>query len=127
MISSMFFVPIWVTSFHYTSKRTTLLYIFQAHPQPNASSSSSAKMPTTTLTRAIRSSPKWRSWSARATRWNGRRPLAGSSSKRTWKRAATAGRSLMLPHSHYTPSSNCAASSSTAPWCWIWMLRTWSR
>ena len=104
----------------------------------------SATMPTS----PILSSPRWRSSSKMATRWSGRklpgndlflhithilatiihsfiiiisRSIAGgSSSRRTWRKVATAGASPMWPPCRFTRSSSCAACYSTARSCWTW-------
>ena len=55
---------------------------------------------------SLRFTWKWKSWFRKASIWSGRRRPAGSSTKRTWKRAAN-GASHTRPPSPFTVCSSC--------------------
>uniref|UniRef100_A0A8D8H898 (northern house mosquito) hypothetical protein n=1 Tax=Culex pipiens TaxID=7175 RepID=A0A8D8H898_CULPI len=76
------------------------------HPHKESSSSWGAKW-TTASTSRTHCSPRWRSWSRRATRWPGRRPPGGSSSRRTSRRAEIGGPSRTWPPYRCTRCSSC--------------------
>uniref|UniRef100_A0A8D8MIG3 (northern house mosquito) hypothetical protein n=1 Tax=Culex pipiens TaxID=7175 RepID=A0A8D8MIG3_CULPI len=79
---------------------------FLHHPHKESSSSWGAKW-TTASTSRTHCSPRWRSWSRRATRWPGRRPPGGSSSRRTSRRAEIGGPSRTWPPYRCTRCSSC--------------------